>query len=227
MRSVTVPISKPFVAAVSFALLLVVPVNPLTAARDTAWTEAGTKNGIALAFRDDPALAVREVRATADLPFPAKQIFSVVCDFSQYQTLVPGVQEVRLLGGQMPTDYEVYLRYSPRFVVVAARDVAIRVQGRPDEAGSLGCQWSELVDRIPPRNGTVRMPLLRGSWAIEARDITSSRVVYQVAAKPGGSLPGWLVRRGSVNALPDVIEQVKRCLERASKSQADAVSCRE
>ena len=223
----TVPIPTPQMPAAWFVFLLLAAVRPLIAVGDTAWTEAGTKNGIALAFRDDPALQVREVRATADLPFPAKQIFSVVCDFSQYRALVPGVQEVRLLGGQMPADYEVYLRYSPRFVVVAARDVAIRVQRRDDETGSLGCEWSELTDRIPLRSGTVRMPLLRGSWAIEARDTRKSRIVYQVAAKPGGSLPGWLVRRGSVNALADVIEQVKRCLERASTSQADVVSCRE
>jgi Polyketide cyclase / dehydrase and lipid transport len=58
----------------------------------------------------------------------------------------------------------------------------------------------------------VRMPLLRGSWTIEPLDATRSRVVYQVAVDPGGRLPGWLVRRGAVSALPDVIEQVRRRL---------------
>jgi hypothetical protein len=208
--------------------LLFVPLASLTVDANTPWTDAGTKNGVAVAFRDDPTLAAREVRATADLPFPAHLIFAVVCDLTHYRSIVPGVQEVRLLNGQVPTEYEIYLRYSPRFVVVAARDVALRVQSRADEGGSFGCQWSELTDRLPPRNGTVRMPLLRGMWAIEARDPARSRVVYQVAAKPGGSLPGWLVRRGAVNALPEVIEQVKRCLERAaSRSQADALSCPE
>ncbi len=56
------------------------------------------------------------------------------------------------------------------------------------------------------------MPLLRGSWTIEPLDVTRSRVVYQVAVNPGGRLPGWLVRRGAVSALPDVIEQVRRRL---------------
>ena len=56
------------------------------------------------------------------------------------------------------------------------------------------------------------MPLLSGSWTIEPLDATRSRVVYQVAVNPGGRLPGWLVRRGAVSALPDVIEQVRRRL---------------
>ena len=58
------------------------------------------------------------------------------------------------------------------------------------------------------------MPLLRGSWTIEPLDPMRSRVVYQVAVNPGGRLPGWLVRRGAVSALPEVIEQVRRRLER-------------
>ena len=60
------------------------------------------------------------------------------------------------------------------------------------------------------------MPLLRGSWTIEPLDAARSRVVYQVAVNPGGRLRGWLVRRGAVSALPDVIEQVRRRLERES-----------
>jgi len=219
--------SKASASAAGMALLLV-SVGSVTADGNTGWTDAGTKGGVALAFRDDPVLAVREVRATADLPFPAKQIFSVVCDLSQYQNIVPGVQEARVLGGQAPLDYEVYLRYAPRFVVVAARDVVLRVQGHSAETGAFGCQWSEVAGRIAERNGVVRMPFLRGIWTIAARDTASSRVVYQIAANPGGRLPGWLVRRGAVNALPEVIDQVKRCLERASsRSQVDSVSCRE
>jgi hypothetical protein len=40
--------------------------------------------------------------------------------------------------------------------------------------------------------------------------------MYQVAVNPGGDLPGWLVRRGAIGALPDVIEEVRRRLGRES-----------
>ena len=130
------PNSSPISWSARFALLLCVSATSITAVDNTAWTDAGIKNGVALAFRDDPVLALREVRATADLPFPAKQIFSLVCDLSQYQSVVPGVQEARLLGGEVPADYEVYLRYAPRFMVVAARDVVLRVQSRAGDGRS-------------------------------------------------------------------------------------------
>jgi hypothetical protein len=175
------------------------------------WTSAGIKEGVTLAFRDDPALDTREVRATSELPFPAGLIFSVVCDFTNYGQLVSGVTEARLLAGSIPTDYEIYLRYAPRFVVVAARDVVLRVQSGAD---ALGCNWSEVAERVAERKGTVRMPLIRGTWTLERLDDRRSRATYQLAASPGGRIPGWLVRKGAVQVMPDVIEKVRERLRR-------------
>ena len=199
------------------AVLLLVSLAQAAAG---GWTAAGTTRDVTLEFRDDPQLEVREVRATTELPFPAARIFALVCDFTHYGSLVSGVQETKMMSGTAPSDYEIYMRYAPRFVVVSARDVAVRVQARSTPNGSSACEWTDLKDREPERKGVVRMPLLRGSWIIEPLDATRSRVVYQVAVNPGGRLPGWLVRRGAVSALPEVIEQVRRRLER----EADAPS---
>ena len=178
------------------------------AADDSTWKDAGSKRGMRLAYRDDPVLDAREARATAELPFAAATVFAVACDFSLYRELVDGVTEASLLDGSVPTEYEVYLRYAPRFMVVAARDVVVRVRGVSEPTGDHSCSWNEVAGRVDERKGIVRMPVLRGSWRIEALSETQSRVVYQVSAKPGGRIPDWLVRRGAVNALPDVIEKV-------------------
>jgi ribosome-associated toxin RatA of RatAB toxin-antitoxin module len=184
------------------------------------WTPAGTTRGVVVTFRDDRRLDVREVRATAELPFPAARIYPIVCDFRHYGSLVSGVQETTVLSGAAPADYEIYLRYAPRFVVVAARDVVVRVQGTSTPPGGGTCRWTEMTARVPERAGVVRMPLLRGSWTIEPIDATRARVVYQVAVNPGGRLPGWLVRRGAVSALPDVIDQVRQVLAQRPQTPA-------
>jgi hypothetical protein len=178
-----------------------------TAGHAQEWTPAGTSKGVQLAFRDDATLDAREMRAIAELPYPATRVDQVVCDFTQ--PLDPDVREARVLSGDLQTNYAIYLRYSPRFMVVAARDVVINVERRAN-----GCSWSEQPDGVPERRDAVRMPLLRGSWSLEPIDAAGTRVVYQVAVKPGGRIPGWLVRRGAASALPDVIERVSRCLSR-------------
>lgn len=173
------------------------------------WTPGGTKNGIELAFRDDPALGAREVRATAELPYSESRIAAVVCDFTQ--PLDPDVRDARIVSGNLDSEYSIYLRYAPRFLVVAARDVVIAVRRQAD-----GCSWSEQAGVVEKRPGTVRMPLLRGAWVIEPLAADRARVVYQVAVRPGGRIPRWMVRRGAASALPDVITRVTRCLARTS-----------
>lgn len=169
------------------------------------WQDAGVSNGVTLSFRDDPQLNARQVRAVAELAYAPDQIVDVVCDFTQL--LDPDTRESRVLAGDIGADYEIYLRYAPRYMVVAARDVVLGVEAEDD-----GCAWSEVAGRLPPQSGAVRMPLLRGSWSVEAIDASRSRVTYQIAVDPGGSIPGWMVRRGAVSALPEVIRRVARCL---------------
>ena len=186
-------------------VLLLTPLAIDALQTDQVWTEAGIRNGVTLAFRDDPQLDARQVRAVAELPHPPGEIVPVVCDLTQ--PLDPDTREARVLSGEIGGRYEIYLRYASRYLVVSARDVVLDV--RP-EAG--GCAWSELAARVPPRSGAVRMPLLRGSWTVEPIDASRSRVTYQIAVRPGGSIPGWMVRRGAAGALPDVIGRVARCL---------------
>jgi hypothetical protein len=184
---------------------------------DDGWTDAGTRRGVVLAFRDDPRIDAREVRATAELPFPAASILSVACDLSRYGELVPGVTEARLMAGEATADYEVYLRYAPRYLVIAARDVVLHVRSSTSRADASGCRWSEVTNRVPGRRGTVRMPLLRGSWSVEPLHAMRSRVRYEVAVRPGGRIPAWLVRRGAVQALPDVIDRLRERLSRSER----------
>lgn len=185
--------------------ILLILLAATAAASQEQWVPAGIKNGVALTYRDDAKLDAREVRAVAELPHPAARIIGLVCDFTQ--PLDPDVREARVLSGQVGDRYEIYLRYAPRYMVVSARDVVIEVRPLPN-----GCSWAEVADRLAAQPGAVRMPLLRGSWTVDAIDDQRSRITYQIAVRPGGSIPGWMVRRGAINALPNVIERVARRL---------------
>jgi len=193
------------IAARLSILLLFASMSIDAAQTDQGWTGAGIKNGVTLTFRDDPQLNARQVRAVAELPHGPDRIIPVVCDFTQI--LDPDTRETRVLSGEIGGGYEIYLRYAPRYLVVSARDVVLDVRLEAN-----GCAWSEVADRVPPSSGAVRMPLLRGSWTVEPIETSRSRVTYQIAVRPGGSIPGWMVRRGAVNALPEVIGHLARCL---------------
>ncbi len=193
------------IAARLSILILLTSMAIEAAQSDQGWTGAGIKDGVTLSFRDDRQLNARQVRAVAELPHAPGEIVPVVCDFTQ--VLDPDTREARVLSGEIGGRYEIYLRYAPRYLVVAARDVVLDVRPEAD-----GCAWSEVAGRVPPQSGAVRMPLLRGSWTVEPIEASRSRVTYRIAVRPGGSIPGWMVRRGAASALPEVIGRVARCL---------------
>jgi hypothetical protein len=193
------------IATCMWVLMLFASITVNAVQLEEDWQDAGVSDGVTLSFRDDSQVNARHVRAVAELPHAPDAIIDVVCDLTQL--LDPDTRESRVLAGNIGADYEIYLRYAPRYMVVSARDVVLRV-----EAGDNGCAWSEIAGRLPPQAGAVRMPLLRGSWSVERIDADRSRVTYQIAVNPGGSIPGWMVRRGAVRALPDVIRRVARCL---------------
>lgn len=152
------------------------------------------------------------MRATVVLPSPVDRVFATVCDFSTYRAWLDGIEEARLVSGTIPAQYEFYFRYTGRYLIISSRDVAVRVQGGARGNGASGCEWSEVAGRVPERRGIVRMPLFRGSWSIEPVDGGRSRVVYQAAVRPGGSIPDGMVRSNAVSELRDVIERLRRRL---------------
>jgi hypothetical protein len=180
----------------------------VAAQAEQGWTAAGSEKGVTMTFRDAPQLNAREVRAVAELPHTPDRIIPVVCDFTQM--LDPDMREARIVSGEIHGPYEIYLRYAPRYWVVSARDVVIDVRPHAN-----GCAWSEVADRVSPQSGAVRMPLLRGSWTVEPIDASRSRVAYQIAVRPGGRIPAWMVRRGAVSALPGIIARLSQCLSSA------------
>lgn len=177
---------------------------------EAGWTSAGVKNGVSLSYREHPDLHARELRAIAELPVPAKPLFAAACDFPRYHGFVPGIVESTEVERSGPDDYVAYVLYAPRFVVVAARDVVLRVSLGEEPTGALHCGWSQEPGRVPERPRTVRMPINVGTWTVEPLGETRSRVTYRVTVKPGGSLPDWLVRWGAVRALPEVIDVVRK-----------------
>jgi hypothetical protein len=112
---------------------------------ETGWTDAGVKDGVALSYREHPQLHARELRAIADAPVPARLMFAAVCDFPRYREFVPGIVESTEVERSGPNDYIAYMRYAPRFLVVAARDVVLHVSIDEEErTGAWRCSWSQV-----------------------------------------------------------------------------------
>ena len=180
------------------SLLLLFYSMALDAAQtDQGWTAAGITNGVTLTFRDDPQLNARQVRAVAELPHAPGLIIPVVCDFTQI------LDPTRARPRSLRRD-----RRPLRDLSALRTTLHGRVGSRRGARRSTAGQRLRVVGgrRAYPA-ATRRRAHGAVAWivAVEPIDSSRSRVTYQIAVRPGGSIPRWVVRRGAVSALPEVI----------------------
>jgi hypothetical protein len=194
-------------------LLAALPASAGAPGVEVLWEDGGVREGVHVFQRENAALQAREVRAVADMDVSSSEVIAVVMDYTNYPEFLPGLMELRRIDDSHEGVAELYMRYRPRFVVIQARDVVLRVTVSTPPPGSADpwrADWEAEPDRLPEVPSTVRMPLNTGHWTVESLDGGArSRVTYQVAVKPGGSIPDWLVRWGAARALPELMHVVE------------------
>lgn len=66
---------------------------------------------------------------------------------------------------------------------------------------------------LPPKEGYVRMPLVKGQWMLTPIDSGKTKVVMTSLFDPGGSIPAYLTRQSIVNSPMDIIEELRKEVE--------------
>lgn len=108
---------------------------------------------------------------------------------------------------------------------VNARDVVLRTElvFNPAQARAAINFVSVLYPQMPPQDGVVRMPFLRGHWYFWPENGgRSTRVEYQVHADPGGEVPGWIANEATKDIPLLTVEALRRQVSRAVYQEGEA-----
>ncbi len=90
-------------------------------------------------------------------------------------------------------------------------------------ASTIDLEFKAIPDVLDPIEDVVRMPRLEGRYQLRSTD-RGTEVTYQVAAHPGGRIPGWLVNQ-IVRSMP--IKTLSRLPEQEAKHHETYQSFRE
>jgi len=76
---------------------------------------------------------------------------------------------------------------------VSDRDAVLRSALVQDpETLTITADVKALPERLPEDDDYIRIPTMKGGWTFSPNEDKTVKVVYQVHAEPGGSLPAWL-----------------------------------
>jgi hypothetical protein len=164
--------------------------------RDESWELVDEDDGIRVWKRDIPGQELPGFRGETVMDAPVERIGHELEDYSHHTEWMDSCVAsylVKDLGNQHVIDYNRTGAPWP----VWDRDVV------------LDSRWTISADRrllvitfentdpslVPLPERTVRMPRLKGYYRMWQMAPNKTKVVYQVEADPGGSIPTWLAKR--------------------------------
>jgi hypothetical protein len=161
---------------------------------DEPWEQVSDQKGIVVDRRKVEGSKLKEFRGRGVVDAPLASLLSVFNDIDKGTEWMDSCSSSSLVEDRGERSKIAYNRTRAPWPV-SDRDVVLSNTVTFDEREGVVRIEVTSVDHpnMPPVNGVVRMPSLRGHWYLWAEPDGKTRVEYQVHANPGGALPNWLV----------------------------------
>lgn len=178
-------------------LAVILGSAPLAATADEGsapWREVHRGDGVVVLQRPSPGSSHHEFQATTVIDVPMARVLATLDDPESRQRLSAACKESREIDrtglGKVVT-YDLVEVPWP----LADRDLLLAFDFHTEvEAGRVVIEFHEVTrPELPPRDGVIRVPLVRGQFTLRPRGGGgSTEVQYRVRYDPGGRIPVWL-----------------------------------
>lgn len=184
--------SRPW-GGLSLALVLVLLAPG--SARAAGWEQISNDDGIKVWKKKIEGSDFVAFRGRGVIKAPILNVAAVIRDADRETEWMENCVDAKTVRFLSATDAIVYNRTGSPAPFVQDRDTVLKTTTTvtPAEKTVL-IEFSQTEDpKAPPKDGVVRMPVLKGHWKLRQLGPYSTELEYQVLADPGGSLPAWLV----------------------------------
>lgn len=180
---------------------------------ETVPVKGENREGISVEKRSVPGSKFMEYRARAQTQVSPQIVLRGL--WAGLSDPPPGTVKKREVLRKSDTEFVFYDQV--KTPVVSDRDYTMRISRSTDEkTGALQVRFETANELGPPAaSGFVRIPLVRGSWLIEAGEGGGAKLTYQCYSEPGGSIPAFMVRGAQQN---QIVLDMRRMLERAQRA---------
>jgi len=180
-------------APLAALLLLAVAVPHVAWAGD--WEEIFEDEGIKVWKKEIEGSDFVAFRGRGIVKAPIQNVAAVIRDADRETEWMENCVDAKTVRFLSATDAIVYHRTGSPVPFISDRDTVLKTVTRVlPEQRTIFVDFDHIVDpTVPPKDGVVRMPVLKGHWRMRQVNAYATELEYQVLADPGGSLPAWLV----------------------------------
>lgn len=173
-----------------------------TAEDESRWQHLMTESGVSVWLRDEPGRSLPIFKGISTLDAGMFECLAVLDDTARHVEWMSNCKVSRVVKSVDEFERYVYNRTRAPWPV-SDRDAVVHgtIQGSVAKREVWSRFQAVSLPQLPPVDGVVRMPVLRGYYRMQALDEKRTRITYQIDADSGGMLPDWLVSR-TVRRLP-------------------------
>ncbi len=172
-------------------LALLAGASPAGAAA-ADWTLRRDAEGVRVWTRPVEGSAYHEFRGTVSVRAPVARVVTWIGDAERMPEWFFRCREAELVERLSPTEGVSYVVLHLPWPL-ADRESVIHWRIADTEGGATVVRMENAPDRLPPREGRVRVPNARGAWELTPQSDGTLEIALQMHFEPGGRLPGWIV----------------------------------
>lgn len=197
---------------VSKILILFLFATPVVFA-DSEWKLRKDNNGIKIFTRSIEGSDFDSFRGEVTLNTTLSTLMAVHADVAYVKEWLKGCESAELLSEISAEGYYAYFKTDSPWPV-KDRDYALKYTINQDATDhSLTLSFTTAVGLVPESDDCVRITKLNGFWKMTplmaAPNKPQVKVVYQVNADPGGTVPAWLANSFVVDQPYHSLKQLK------------------
>lgn len=180
------------------------------ASQERPWELVDNDDDIQIWSRPSPQSSIDEVLARAQVGVPVSRLWDVLEDVEHYHEFMPHMSNARILERAGPAVIYQYQKVDAP--MVSTRDCVMRIELDIDrEKGRFRREYRVSRHPLAPpvEDGVIRMQKAQGVWEIRRINDTTSELIYQALAEPGGRIPSWITNYANSSVVSDVLSAVR------------------
>ena len=162
------------------------------------WSLEKDDKGVKVFTRTVKGSDLKEYRAETTIKASVVELTRLLKQPSSLSNWMEGCSSSKLLQ-QLSEDEFIVHYYNPAPWPVKDRDSVSKMKFTTQSDGSVKVYIQGMPDYIPEQSGVVRVPHLKGFWEFIPQDDQTTKVIQQVHASPGGSIPAWLANTSVID----------------------------
>lgn len=155
------------------------------------WEAAKSKDGITVFTKPVSTSSFDAFKAVMEVNASASDVRHVLMNSDKYSHIFPDTEELKIIEREGSTSLVQYSRTDAPWPV-EDRDGVYEMVFIDREDGGFITKSRALPDRLPEKEGVVRIKQSNSYWRVIPISPGKLRVEYEVAAEPEGNIPDWL-----------------------------------